>query len=49
MPTLLDHTLNDGTTSPAVGLGTYALRGIPGAESMADALRHGYRLLDSGP
>ncbi len=47
MPTLPDHTLNDGTTLPAVGLGTYALRGIPGAESMADALRHGYRLLDS--
>lgn len=41
------HTLNDGTTLPAIGLGTYALRGIPGAEAMADALREGYRLLDS--
>ncbi len=30
MPALPDHTLNDGTTLPAVGLGTYALRGIPG-------------------
>jgi diketogulonate reductase-like aldo/keto reductase len=45
--TLPDHTLNDGTTLPAIGLGTYALRGIPGAEAMADALRQGYRLLDS--
>ena len=47
MPALPDHTLNDGTTLPAIGLGTYALRGIPGAEAMADALRHGYRLVDS--
>jgi 2,5-diketo-D-gluconate reductase A len=47
MPALPTHTLNDGTTLPAVGLGTYALRGIPGAEAMADALRQGYRLLDS--
>lgn len=47
MPTLPDHSLNDGTTLPAIGLGTYALRGIPGAEAMADALRQGYRLLDS--
>ncbi|WP_421759084.1 aldo/keto reductase [Devosia sp.] len=42
-----DHVLNDGTTLPVIGLGTYALRGIPGAEAMADALRQGYRLLDS--
>ncbi|MDB5506823.1 MAG: 2,5-diketo-D-gluconic acid reductase [Devosia sp.] len=41
------HTLNDGTTLPAVGLGTYALRGIAGAEAMAAALHEGYRLLDS--
>jgi diketogulonate reductase-like aldo/keto reductase len=41
------HTLNDGTTLPLVGLGTYALRGLPGAEAMAEALRRGYRLLDS--
>jgi diketogulonate reductase-like aldo/keto reductase len=47
MPTPSHHTLNDGTTLPLVGLGTYALRGIAGAESMADALRQGYRLLDS--
>ena len=47
MPALRDHILNDGTTLPVIGLGTYALRGIPGAEAMADALRQGYRLLDS--
>lgn len=47
MTALPDHKLNDGTTLPAIGLGTYALRGIPGAEAMADALRQGYRLLDS--
>jgi diketogulonate reductase-like aldo/keto reductase len=45
--TIPKHTLNDGTTLPAIGLGTYNLRGIPGAESMADALRQGYRILDS--
>ena len=47
MPSLPQHTLNDGTTLPAIGLGTYALRGIPGAEAMAAALGEGYRLLDS--
>lgn len=41
------HTLNDGTTLPAIGLGTYALRGLSGAQAMADALSEGYRLLDS--
>jgi 2,5-diketo-D-gluconate reductase A len=47
MTILPQHTLNDGTTLPAIGLGTYNLRGIPGAEAMADALQQGYRLLDS--
>lgn len=47
MTTLAHHILNDGTTLPPIGLGTYALRGVPGAEAMADALRQGYRLLDS--
>lgn len=41
------HTLNDGTTLPKVGLGTYSLWGFAGAEAMADALQEGYRLLDS--
>ena len=47
MPTPTHHTLNDGTTLPLIGLGTYALRGISGAEAMAAALDNGYRLLDS--
>lgn len=41
------HTLNDGTTIPKVGLGTYSLWGHAGVEAMAAALRTGYRLLDS--
>ena len=45
--TLPQHTLNDGTTLPAIGLGTYALRGLDGARSMVAALEAGYRLLDS--
>lgn len=44
---LPQHTLNDGTTLPAIGLGTYALRGMDGARSMLAALEAGYRLLDS--
>jgi diketogulonate reductase-like aldo/keto reductase len=39
--------LNDGNRIPAVGLGTYSLRGEPGAEAVAAAIRAGYRLLDS--
>jgi diketogulonate reductase-like aldo/keto reductase len=45
--TLPNYTLNDGTTLPAIGLGTYELRGMAGAEAMAGALEQGYRLLDS--
>ncbi|MGV3490445.1 MAG: aldo/keto reductase [Devosia sp.] len=45
--TLPPHTLNDGTTLPGIGLGTYALRGIPGTAAMVGALQMGYRLLDS--
>ena len=44
---LRHHTLNDGTTLPAIGLGTYGLRGLAGAEAMAAALGEGYRVLDS--
>lgn len=42
-----DHILNDGTTLPKVGLGTYSLWGHAGAEAMVAALQEGYRLLDS--
>jgi diketogulonate reductase-like aldo/keto reductase len=41
------HTLNDGTTLPLVGLGTYGLFGFAGVEAMTVALKQGYRLLDS--
>ena len=36
-----------GYTLPAVGFGTYRLRGEAGASAVADALDAGYRLLDS--
>jgi diketogulonate reductase-like aldo/keto reductase len=41
------YQLNDGTTLPAVGFGTYPLRGEDGIAAMVNALRAGYRLLDS--
>lgn len=41
------YTLNDGTTLPTVGLGTYSLWGHAGADAMSAALQEGYRLLDS--
>ncbi|PKG25310.1 aldo/keto reductase [Niallia nealsonii] len=40
-------TLNDGLTLPAVGLGTYDLRGAAGVQAMTSAIDMGYRLLDS--
>jgi 2,5-diketo-D-gluconate reductase A len=43
-----DHyLLNDGTTLPTIGLGTYSLWGHAGAEAMSAALQEGYSLLDS--
>ncbi len=39
--------LNDGRELPAVGLGTYGLRGDEGIASMLAAIGSGYRLLDS--
>jgi diketogulonate reductase-like aldo/keto reductase len=42
-----DHVLNDGTTLPKIGLGTYSLWGYAGAEAVSAALQEGYRLLDS--
>ena len=41
------HTLNDGTTLPAVGFGTWPLRGEEGVAAIVSALEAGYRLLDS--
>ena len=42
-----DRTLNDGTTLPALGFGTYPLRGDEGVEAIGSALAAGYRLLDT--
>ncbi|NDK32716.1 aldo/keto reductase [Nesterenkonia haasae] len=39
--------LNDCTTLPKIGLGTYKLRGRSGAAAVESAIRSGYRLLDS--
>ena len=47
MTTAPTHTLNDGTTLPAIGLGTYGLDGDQGVGSIVGALEAGYRLLDT--
>lgn len=41
------YTLNDGTSIPAVGFGTYPLKGEDGIASLVGALEAGYRLLDT--
>lgn len=41
------HALRDGTKLPAIGFGTYNLNGLTGANSIAQALQNGYRLLDT--
>ncbi|MFD7872508.1 aldo/keto reductase, partial [Microbacterium sp. NPDC059771] len=41
------HTLNDGSTLPAIGLGTYPLDDSQAEEAVAGALELGYRLIDS--
>lgn len=41
------YTLNDGTTLPAIGFGTYPMRGEEGVAAIAGALEAGYRLLDT--
>lgn len=41
------HDLNDGTELPAVGFGTYPLKGDEGIAAVESALRTGYRLIDS--
>ena len=45
MPTT--YTLNDGNTLPAIGFGTYPLRGEGGIAVITGALEAGYRLLDT--
>ena len=41
------YTLNDGTTLPAIGFGTYPLTGEDGTAAIVSALEVGYRLLDT--
>ncbi len=45
--THLQHRLGSGVTLPAVGFGTYPLRGEDGIRAMTSALECGYRYLDS--
>ncbi len=45
--TIPTYTLNDGTTLPAVGFGTYPLKGEDGTTAIQGALEAGYRLLDT--
>ncbi|WP_404353775.1 aldo/keto reductase [Exiguobacterium aurantiacum] len=39
--------LHDGYEIPAIGLGTVYLRGEPGVDAITNAIRNGYRLIDS--
>lgn len=39
--------LNDGHRLPALGLGTYKLKGADGVRALTSAMANGYRLLDS--
>jgi diketogulonate reductase-like aldo/keto reductase len=41
------YTLNDGTALPAIGFGTYPLRGADGVEAIRSAIEAGYRLIDT--
>lgn len=41
------YSLNDGTSLPAIGFGTYPLKGADGIDAMVSALEAGYRLLDT--
>ncbi|WP_210503734.1 aldo/keto reductase [Nocardioides xinjiangensis] len=41
------YDLNDGTTIPAIGFGTYPLQGEDGTAAILSAIEAGYRLLDT--
>lgn len=41
------YTLNDGSTIPAIGFGTYPLRGEEGVAAIRSAIEIGYRLIDT--
>src|SRR6478672_634078 len=44
---VISYALNDGTSLPAIGFGTYPLKGDDGIDAMVSALQAGYRLLDT--
>ncbi|RDW18012.1 aldo/keto reductase [Oceanobacillus chungangensis] len=45
--TVEEITLNDGTSVPVIGLGTYGLNGNAGASAITSAIEIGYRLIDT--
>ncbi len=45
--TIPTYTLNDANTLPAIGFGTYPLKGEDGVKAILSALECGYRLLDT--
>jgi 2,5-diketo-D-gluconate reductase A len=47
MASIPTYVLNDGTTIPAIGFGTYPLRGDEGTAAIMSALEAGYRLIDT--
>jgi 2,5-diketo-D-gluconate reductase A len=47
MATIPTYTLNDGSTLPAIGFGTYPLKGDDGIAAVTSAIENGYRLLDT--
>ncbi len=47
IPDVPAYTLNDGQPLPALGFGTYPLKGEDGIEAMVGALHLGYRMLDT--
>ena len=46
-PSVPTYTLNDGNTLPAIGFGTYPLKGEEGVTAIVHAIEAGYRLLDT--
>ena len=47
MSSIPSHTLNDGTTIPALGLGTWPMDDAEAERAVAGALEAGYRLVDT--
>lgn len=45
--TVPTRALNDGYSIPAIGFGTYPLRGEPGVAAIGSAIDAGYRLIDT--